>query len=306
MASGQVLKKMICFAEKAHPSRWHIALAAGSLFALFIALLPFATKRQEGLLQPVGEVTIINGNASGLARYGDFLYMVMNESTRPLLVYEISEPNQPKLLRYMTAPGWPMRCRTVGDWLWTVHGNGEGFFHLSDPASPRFSENPAEGPNLRRLERVMTRNHWRSEYRYRKFLVHPCLTYSSCATENTLFYGTLDEKTEIYDIGNPQQPRLLATLDSGVPKGLQGHLLFLSGSKRLQVFDVRDPSAPKLLGRLESDKIEPLAKEGFSLRGSAVAIGDGKLFVGIQRDLPDFLGLERGPYEGGANRHCRF
>lgn len=272
--------------EKTHSSRWSTALVAGSLFALFMALLPFATKEQGGLLQPVGEVTIINGNASGLARHGDYLYMVMNESTRPLLVYDIHDPSHPKLLHYLPAPGWPMRCRIVGErWLWTVHGNGEGFFDLTDPANPRFAEGES-GPPLKFVDR-------------RRFKVHPNFTYQTCAYDMTLYYGTEQNETEIHDISDPKAPKLLSTIPSGVPTLLQGNLLFVAGSKSpVQIFDVHDPSAPKLLGQLGSDEIAPLVKEGFSLRGSAIAYDNkGRLFVGIQRDLRNFLGVAPGPYE---------
>ncbi|MCX7778563.1 MAG: hypothetical protein N2381_11025, partial [Armatimonadetes bacterium] len=71
------------------------SISAILLLSLFCLALNSIGVNQD-ILKIVGEVTIINGNASGIARYGDHLYMVMNESTRPLPVYDISEPKRPK------------------------------------------------------------------------------------------------------------------------------------------------------------------------------------------------------------------
>jgi len=281
-------------------------------------------------LEAVGQLVTTNGNASGLAISGDYVYMVMNESVTPLLVYDVHEPSAPRLVKRLRAPGWPMRCRVIDGWLWTVHGNGEGFFNIADPANPILSTEPKEGPALRRVSR-------------QTFRTHPNLTYIACANANTLFYGkestaqadrkserevdTLVEqakdalveektdageeenpfaeevesartekkvrpkpagRTEIYDIRNPEQPILLATLDSGTPSAIQGNLLFLSGPT-LQVFDVADPKKPRLLGEVEQPE-----GAGFYLR-SPVAYGDGRLFVAIGRDFAGFLGC--GPFE---------
>jgi len=247
---------------------------------------------------PTGEAIILNGNASGLAKYGDWLYMVLNESTHPLLVYDIRDPTKPRLVRYLPAPGWPMRCRVIGDWLWTVHGNGEGFFHLADPSNPRFSLLPTEGPNLRRLERVWSRDEWRPEFRGQKFLVHPCLTYSSCATESILFYGTLENTTEIYDIRQPKHPKFLATIAEGTPANLAGNLLFVASNNRLSVYDVTEPSRPKRLCSIDGASFRELTINEFSLRSSAVTYGDGQLFIVIRRNLRNFLGIAQGPFEG--------
>lgn len=252
-------------------------------------------------LTPVGELVLLNGNASGLARYGDWLYMVLNESTHPLLVYDIRNPAEPRLVRYLPAPGWPMRCRVIGDWLWTVHGNGEGFFHLADPASPRLSVLPTEGPNLRRLSRVTSREEWRPEFRGQKFLVHPCFTYTTCATDETLFYGNLDGVTEVYDIRNPAQPKLLATISDGTPAALQDHLLFVAGANQLSVYDVRQPTRPVRLGAIAGSQFPELTAQGFHLRSSAVAYGDGKLVVALRRDLRNFLGVAPGPFESAQS-----
>ncbi len=255
----------------------------------------------EGTITPAGELVILNGNASGLAKYNDWLYMVLNESTHPLLVYDIRDPKQPKLVRYLPAPGWPMRCRVIGDWLWTLHGNGEGFFHLTDPSSPRFSVLPTEGPNLRRLERVTTREEWRPEFRGQKFLVHPCFTYTTCATENTLFYGNLDGMTEIYDIRQPKKPKLVATIAEGTPAALDSHLLFIASANQVSVYDVRNPAQPKRLGAITGAQFAELREQGFQLRSSAVAYTDGRLFVGLRRNLRDFLGVAPGPFEGAQS-----
>lgn len=271
---------------------------AASLLTLAALLWHFG---ESGLIVPMGEVVIPNGNASGLAKYGDWLYMVLNESTNPLLVYDIRDPANPRFVRYLPAPGWPMRCRVIGNWLWTVHGNGEGFFHLADPSSPRFSLLPIEGPNLRRLERVWSREEWRPEFRGRKFLVHPCLTYSSCATDNTLFYGTLEGTTEVYDIRDPKHPKLLVEIKEGTPANFDGNLLFVAGNNLVSVYDVREPSKPRKLGTVNGNQFQELTSNGFSLRSSAVAYGDKKLFVVIRRNLVDFLGVAKGPFE---NAQC--
>jgi hypothetical protein len=238
-----------------------------------------AAPSQAGKLQRAGEVFLANGNASGLVRSGDYLYMVLNESTHPLVVYDIREASQPRVIRHLPAPGWPMRCRLVAPgWLWTVHGNGEGFFDLEEPGHPRRSDQPQEGPPLRRLSRTA-------------FRVHPNFTYSSCAWETTLFYGTEKSSTAIYDIRDPDKPRLLAELPEVVPVLYQDHWLFTTGKAApVQVYDVRAPSRPVLLGQ-----IVPPPDWPFHLRGSAVAYAPPHLYVGIRRDLPKLFG--RGPLE---------
>lgn len=271
--------------------------ASSALFLL--ATLVLSNLNFTNSITPVGEVFILNGNASGLARYGDWLYMVLNESTHPLLVYDIREPLKPRLVRYLPAPGWPMRCRVIGDWLWTVHGNGEGFFHLADPSNPRFSFIPAEGPNLRRLERVWSREEWRPEFKGQRFLVHPCLTYTSFANENTLFYGTLEGTTEIYDISDPKRPKLIANIEEGTPSNLANNLLFVASNNRLSVYDVREPSKPKRLVSIDGSQFPQLVSNEFEIRSSAVTYGEGKLFVVIRRNLKNFLGVAFGPFEGG-------
>jgi len=232
-------------------------------------------------LERRGEMFLVNGNASGLARYGDYLYLVLNESTHPLVVYDIRNPAEPKLVRHLPAPGWPMRCRLVAPgWLWTVHGNGEGFFDLRDPANPRLVSDAdiTAGPPLRRLSR-------------KDFRVHPNFTYITCAWENTLYYGTEKETTAIYDISQPQNPKLLAEIADGTPVALEGKWLFVVGkSTPVQVYDVSDPARPKLVGRLTPHQDWP-----FALRGSAVALEKDRLYVGIRRDLPKLFG--RGPFE---------
>lgn len=235
-----------------------------------------ASQGARPTLQWVGEILFTNGNASGLVRYGDCLYMVMNESATPLLVYDIRDPQHPHLLRRLSAPGWPMRCRLVGNrWLWTVHGNGEGFFDLSDPTKPRLA-GEREGPPLKFVSRE-------------RFRLHPNFTYQTCAFETTLFYGTDKGTTEIYDIAVPQNPKHLATILTGVPMLLDRKRLFVSGDKNpVQLWDVSDPAKPRLVGELVADGLP------FEVRGSAVAIGDGKLFVGVRADLPNLFGA--GPF----------
>lgn len=292
-----------------------------------VAILSFALQTDAGekvSMEVIGKLLFTNGNASGLALYQNYLYMVTNESVTPLLVYDISDPLKPRLLKRMRAPGWPLRCRLIGKHLWTIHGNGEGFFSLEDPSNPVLLKAQEKAPAVRYVSRG-------------KFRRHPNLTYIACASGHILFYGTkrtevpekdyetqlkqelqtltsgeitetdsdeiLDSKrrqktprkfppyiTEIYDISNPARPSLLATIDSGAPTVLQGTVLFVSGES-IQLFDVSSAEHPRLLGELR-------APEGacFELRGSAVAIGDGRLYVGIRRDFPNFQG--RGPFDG--------
>ena len=134
------------------------------------------TEEDELVLERTAAIEMTNGNPSGLARHGDYLYMVMNESVTALLVFDISEPGKPRLVKRLSAPGWPMRCRVIADkWLWTVHRNGEGFFDITDPANPVLSKEPDVGPGLQRVSR---------ERFSRRFL-----TYVSCCRDETLYYG---------------------------------------------------------------------------------------------------------------------
>jgi hypothetical protein len=250
----------------------------------------FGNSKENKSIIPKGDVFIINGNASGLTKYGDWLYMVMNESTHPLLVYDISNPAKPRLVRYVPTPGWPVRCRIFGDWLWTVHVNGEGFFHLSDPSNPRFSVIVNEGPNFRRLERVWSKDEWKPEFHGQKFLIEN-LSRTSCATENTLFYKTLDNKTEIYDIHDPKHPKLLTTIEEGTPVNLTGNLLFIAGANSLNVYNVSDPSNPKKIGVIDLTSFQELKENKISVNTSDVAYNEGKLYILISRPLQNFLGL---------------
>ncbi|MCS7017170.1 MAG: hypothetical protein NZM42_13775 [Gemmatales bacterium] len=244
----------------------------------FAGLIPVWSE-QPPSLRRAGEVFLVNGNASGLARYGDYLYMVLNESTHPLVVYDIRQPDRPRVLRHLPAPGWPMRCRIVAPgWLWTVHGNGEGFFDLSEPAHPKLVNDDRSGPPLRYVSRM-------------DFRVHPNFTYITCAWQNILCYGTEKQTTVIYDISDPKNPRRLAELSDGVPSQLYETWLFLSGTETpVTIYDISDPARPKLVGRIVGQSSWP-----FSLRGSAVAWEQGRLYVGIRRDLPKWFG--RGPFE---------
>ncbi|GBD35047.1 hypothetical protein HRbin36_00151 [bacterium HR36] len=243
---------------------------------LSVWLWSFAAQTQP-FLRRAGEVFLVNGNASGLARYGDYLYMVLNESTHPLVVYDIRQPERPRVVRHLQAPGWPMRCRLVAPgWLWTVHGNGEGFFDLTFPDHPKLATDPQAGPLLRHVRRT-------------DFRVHPNFTYTTCAWQNVLYYGTENQATAIYDIAEPNKPKLLAELTDGVPMQLQENYLFLSGKAGLQVYDVANPAQPKLVGRLS-----PTSDWPFTLRISAVAWEKDRLYVGIRQDLPALFG--RGPF----------
>lgn len=260
----------------AHLRRWAIVSGVIAAMAVVSGCHRAASQAPLLALRRAGELVLTNGNASGVARYGDCLYMVMNESVTPLLVYDIRDPQHPRLLHRLSAPGWPMRCRIVGDrWLWTVHGNGEGFFDLTDPTAPRAVEGTT-GPPLRFVDR-------------NRFRVHPNFTYQTCAFGTTLFYGTEKGTTEIYDIADPKAPKLLATIPTGVPMVLDGDWLAVAGRQSpVQLWDVRRPAAPHLVGTLRTDGLP------FEVRGSAVAWGDGRLFVGIRTDLPSLWGA--GPF----------
>jgi len=303
---------------------------------LTVSLHPICLLGAEGdeiAFERIARVEMTNGNPSGLTKYGDHLYMVMNESVTPLLVFDISEPGKPRLVNRVRAPGWPMRCRIVADkWLWTVHRNGEGFFDLTDPANPVIAKEPGKGPNLRRVSR---------ERFTRRFL-----TYISCSYDDVLYYGCHGEvsadterapekvggneeeaqeaedtddpvesavegrdekpeedqkqedadpapevwrKVEVHDIRDPNRPALLSTIDGVIPRTLQGDLLFATG-KGIFIYDVKDPKEPKLLCHLDN---KPEWKD-FQLRGSeCYAYADGRLYMGIIRDCPDFFGHGR-------------
>jgi len=59
----------------------------------------------EVSLQKQGFVYILNGNPSGIERYGNYVYMVLNETVKSPLVYDISQPDKPKLVNMVPAQG---------------------------------------------------------------------------------------------------------------------------------------------------------------------------------------------------------
>lgn len=209
---------------------------------------------QEGrvFLRPLAPTLLINnGNPSWVERYGDYIYVVMNESVQPLVVFDVRDPAHPRLLKRLYAPGWPLRVRRIEgtQWLWTIHGNGEGFFDLSDPADPKLAL--VGGPKVRFLPRG-------EDNPPQSFKRHPNLTYLSVADATTLFYGREEKDpgapprrwTEIYDISDPRRPVLLAKIEDGTPCVLRGNLLFVVTSDpqgvgaKINVYDVSDPAKP--------------------------------------------------------------
>jgi hypothetical protein len=246
----------------------------------------------EVSLQKQGFVYILNGNPSGIERYGNYVYMVLNETVKSPLVYDISQPDKPKLVNMVPAQGWPTRIRMVEGtkWLWVVHGNTWAFYDLTDPANPRLAE-ANEGPNIKFVPRG-------SDNPPTSFAQHPNMTYSSVANENTLFYGrsqTLSDNTtklwiEIYDISNPTSPKLLSKIDNATPRKLRGNLLLAFGvpptSPRVQIYDVSNPSNPILISKIDDvpDEIKSL---GFGFDDHIDYDANKKILtIGIKRSVP--------------------
>lgn len=210
---------------------------------------------QESIVQftKLGRLVLPNGNASAIEKYGNYVYMVLNETSKSPLVYDVSDPEKPKLVNALPAQGWPTRLRMVEGtkWLWAVHGNTWAFYDLTDPANPRLAGSN-EGPNVK----FITLGNDNPPYSFKQ---HPNLTYMAVANENVLFYGREDKEkkflwTEIYDITNPKSPKLLSRIDNASPRVLRGNILLTAtypsqnqAGTEVRVYDVSDPSNPKLL-----------------------------------------------------------
>jgi len=273
----------------------------GVLVFLLILFSSFLESNSFSSIEIIGEIKIMNGNASGVAKLGDYLYMAMNEGTHPVLVYDIKDPTKPRVVHYVEAPGWPVRPRVIdGKWLWTVFGNGEAIFDLKDPSKPRRLE-PNEYPPIMQLERISKRE-WKPEFRGKKFIVHGNFSYSTCVGKNILYYGTYVNETkgetaitEIYDIKDPKNPKLLSTVE-GHPTNLIGNLLFCYG----KIYDVSDPSNPKKLAEFKRDDFPELVSNNIGLKSGAVYYEDGKLYAVVGKKFTKFWGIERGEnVEGG-------
>ena len=282
----------------------------------------------ELAFERIAAIEMTNGNPSGLARYGDYLYLVMNESVTPLLVFDVSEPSKPRLVNRVRAPGWPMRCRVIADkWLWTVHRNGEGFFDLTDPANPVLVGEPEKCPSLRRVSR---------ERFGRRFL-----TYISCCYNDILYYGwhgevdaTAVRPPEKADVAGDDEDTEEESPDAAFEKALTGADRKPADApkdaeaaetihRRVEIHDIRNSDEPKLITTIEGViprvlqgnvlfttgdgiKIYDVARprepkllcrldnrpewQDFRLRGSACyAYAEGRLYLGIVRDCPDFF-----------------
>lgn len=250
----------------------------------------------------IGRLTLPNGNASAIETYKDYLYLVLNETSKSPLVFNISQPDKPRLVNMLPAQGWPTRIRMVEgtNWLWAVHGNTWAFYDVTDPSNPRLA-GPNEGPNVKFIKRGPDNPPY-------SFAQHPNLTYSSVANANTLFYGREDSvnqvlTTEIYDISDPSKPKLLSKLDNASPRVLRGNILIASSFDKIQVgpksqaflqvkvFDVTNPASPKLLTTIKTPR--SLTYQLFGFNDAFDYDPEGKkLYIATGRVKIKLFGLE--------------
>ena len=216
--------------------------------------------QEEVKFEKIGRLVLPNGNASGIEKYGNYVYVVLNETSKSPLVFDVSDPNNPKLVNMVPAQGWPTRIRMVEGtkWLWAVHGNTWAFYDLTDPANPRLA-GPDEGPKVKFINRGADNPPY-------SFLQHPNLTYRSVASENILVYGRGDAQkniwAEIYDISDPKNPKFLSKIENAEPKVLRGNILLVSGyapqgqeaGVQIRAYDISDPSNPILLTTLHTPR----------------------------------------------------
>lgn len=241
----------------------------------------------EVSLEKQGFAYILNGNPSGIERFGNYVYMVLNETVKSPLVYDISQPEKPKLVEMVSAQGWPTRVRMVEgtNWLWVVHGNTWAFYDLSNPAKPRLAE-ANEGPNIKFIPRG-------NDNPPTTFKQHPNLTYTSVANANTLFYGRESSGNlwiEIYDISTPTSPKFLSKIENATPRKLRGNLLFAFGtpptSSRIQIYDVSNPSNPRLISKID-DVPDNIKNLGFGFDDHIDYDSERKIMtIGIKKSTP--------------------
>jgi hypothetical protein len=111
---------------------------------------------------------IVNGVPSGLAKYEDWLYMSMNESTHPVLIYNIVEPKKPNLVGYIPHPSWyirnPVSVKIVDNkWLWMDYQQGHAFFDLQDPSNPKRLDESIENSMRTQLFQIVNIDTFRFE-----------------------------------------------------------------------------------------------------------------------------------------------
>jgi hypothetical protein len=265
-----------------------------STFVNSLECLDFSTTLNSSI-EIIGEKKIINENASAIVKQGDYLYMAINESTHPVLIYDITNPINPRLVHYLEVSGRPIRLRIIDDkWLWTVFENGEEIYDLTDPSQPI---KVSGGPNVTQLEKIKKKEEWQFEFYGKKFILHPCLSYYTFTNKNILYYGTYVDPTngetpitEIYDINDTKDPKLLSIIEEGQPSNLVGNLLFIG----CKIYDVSNPSEPKKLGEIERDNFKELKLKDIYLKNNVVYYEDGKLYIGIGIRYTSFWGFERG------------
>jgi len=264
-----------------------------------------STTTSETELERLSGLWINNGNLSGIDICGDYLYAAMNESWSPIVVYNISDPKNPYVVKYAGGNGWPVRCRVIDNkWLWSYFGNGESIFDISNPADPKLLDPKKDPvPNIMLVERV---GEWKPEYLGKKFIGHPWFSYCTFVHKNIMYYGTREDPsrkdpvkgehqiTLICDISNPKDPNLLSTVE-GECFSLDkiNNLLFTGGPGVTYIYDISNPSSPKKLREFKSEDILKDVPELASLGVTGVGPGvyrDGILYCGISRPMKAMWG----------------
>ena len=248
----------------------------------------------ETLVDISGTLMINNGNPSGIAKCGDFLYMAMNESWSPLVAYNISDPKNPTLIKYLGGNGWPVRCRVIDNkWLWAFFPNGENILDISDPANPKFLDPKKDTvPPILHIDRI-DKKEWKPEYFGKKFIRHGNLSYCTHLRKNIMYYAQAVNPLEkdspsvtlICDISDPKDPKLLSTVEGGIVSGSGGlvdNLMFTADGK---IYDVSNPSSPKKLAELKTEDFPELTEKNIKIEPDVVTYNNGIVYVGLSRPM---------------------
>jgi len=256
-----------------------------------------STTTSETELERLSGLWINNGNPSGGEIFNDYLYVAMNESWSPIVVYDIKDPKNPYIIKYAGGHGWPVRCRVIDNkWLWSFFPNGESIFDISNPADPKPLDPTKDPvPNIMLIEKVGPKE-WKPEYLGKKFIGHPWLSYSTSVHKNIMYYGTREDPsrkdpvkgehpiTLICDISNPKDPKLLSTVEGEGCSPDNNNLLFTGGHGVTYIYDVSNPSSPKKLAELKLEDVPELASLGVTDVGFGPYV-NGILYGSIKRPI---------------------
>ncbi|MEO0022959.1 MAG: hypothetical protein ABIJ93_03780 [candidate division WOR-3 bacterium] len=192
------------------------------------------------IANPVSPRLIATVNRTGTsAVYHNRLFCITEDTLGryfldTLLVIDISDPANPEILGRMTGFHTHTEGIAVADsYVFTApRYNGIMIYDAADPHQPRLC------------------THYAPEKRVKDILIHDTIAYVACNTAPGLM---------VLNVRDPENPELIATLDT--PAGrllLKDSLLFIGGN-RLLIVNVADPANPVIISRIPRQRNQDFA-----------------------------------------------